>query len=777
MHDYLSSSEGTGISTQTSTIPVSPTVPPDLQAQLREKVDAQISAPSLAQLLTGIWICGIILTAGWFLTTNLLFLRRAKKGATPYSGIISPVPIRISPNVSSPCLAGLFRPLIYLTPESTADPQVQDHIFTHELMHLKHADQIWAWVRCLCLCIYWFHPLVWIAAIVSKQDCELACDESALIKLGEGQRIAYGKTLLDTVTHSSVRIFQTTTAMSESKKQLKERVNFIVRKPKNMLIAVVCLILAVTLTAALAFIGCKSESESVTITVPQETQPQEQSDPIMAQQEAPSKESLLVLVQQAADIAANEETIKLNAYPYLRDYFNIQNSALTHSPALTIGDDTIIIRPQCTTGDTDGIEVYIYAVFLDLLLDRYADDVTPIDIYYEETYEPHYITELFLYTGWQDAGYDSIKDYHAAIHSGALEFPADAFYIGLHSPSIRQHGNNQNLYTRSFPYAETTIPIIPMHKRTIAMDAIEDYLWYRVVGICCDYEYVHADLSQYLTEMQKEHYHNTQYKITCCKDAEQVRAHIDHRLSTAYQISGSPDAMLFTDASGNLYLIVTPTDYNGYQHCDVISQTDTSITARACHYNEDGCYSNEIFTLNSTENGYQITNIEEDNDYQCETEIVNQGPTYAVVKHGSFFFGYQLYNEQGDLIISENTDMYFPTVTQISEHVTEVRIGNGTGIAQCTYWDMQTLNRSDPYEYVIAVGNRKIAYLDGELDQRILKVCDIFDRSTAQSFSDLGLDADVIPIIEAAFSENDTQLTLTYWTDKDKNATVSLHIS
>ncbi len=57
------------------------------------------------------------------------------------------------------------------------------------------------WTRCgrslrsVCLAVYWFDPLVWIAAAVSKADGELACDEAAIQALGEGERIPYGKTL------------------------------------------------------------------------------------------------------------------------------------------------------------------------------------------------------------------------------------------------------------------------------------------------------------------------------------------------------------------------------------------------------------------------------------------------------------------------------------------------------------------------------------------------------------------------------------------------------
>ena len=36
--------------------------------------------------------------------------------------------------------------------------------------------------------------------MLSKRDCELACDEGALLLLGEQERIGYGKTLLSIIT-------------------------------------------------------------------------------------------------------------------------------------------------------------------------------------------------------------------------------------------------------------------------------------------------------------------------------------------------------------------------------------------------------------------------------------------------------------------------------------------------------------------------------------------------------------------------------------------------
>lgn len=229
-------------------------VTPEIEEQIQIEAAEQITAPSVSDVLTGIWIGGIAVMAVWFLGANLVFLRRAKTGATPFP-CEAPVPVWLSDKVSSPCLVGLFRPTIYLTPASTEAPQALNHILTHEITHLRHWDHIWSVLRCVCLCVYWFDPLVWTAAILSRRDCELACDESALKTLGDGERIAYGKTLLATVSQNSSHVFEIATAMGESKKQLKQRISYIISKPRNLLICVICLALVASITVGCTFAG------------------------------------------------------------------------------------------------------------------------------------------------------------------------------------------------------------------------------------------------------------------------------------------------------------------------------------------------------------------------------------------------------------------------------------------------------------------------------------------------------------------------------------------
>ena len=244
---------------------------PEIQIQIEEQLPK--TAPTLAQILKTVWLAGVGLMALWFLLTNLSFRRKAKTGAVLLE-TDAPVPVWVSSGVPTPCLVGLVRPVIYVTPECAADPQMLRHVLTHETAHLRQWDPVWSFVRCVCLCIYWFNPLVWVAAAQSRRDCELSCDESALRQLGDEERTAYGRTLLTMVRSASASaLLNTATSMSESKKQLKERMCFIVKKPRNIVFAAIAMTLVIALAAGCAFTGGKQPQETPPETQPTTTEP------------------------------------------------------------------------------------------------------------------------------------------------------------------------------------------------------------------------------------------------------------------------------------------------------------------------------------------------------------------------------------------------------------------------------------------------------------------------------------------------------------------------
>ncbi len=203
-------------------------------------------------LARGVWLAGGLLMALWLLLQNLRFARalRRTRRALP---VEARCPVYEAPGLLSPCLFGPLRPCIYLTPAAAADRQGLQHILMHETCHLLHGDHIFALLRCACLCVWWWNPLVWLAAALSRRDSELACDEAAIARLGEAQRLDYGRTLLRMVPvrRPDGSLIRAATSMSSGKRALAERVRALVKTPRHAL-----LFGALALVLAAALIGC-----------------------------------------------------------------------------------------------------------------------------------------------------------------------------------------------------------------------------------------------------------------------------------------------------------------------------------------------------------------------------------------------------------------------------------------------------------------------------------------------------------------------------------------
>lgn len=242
---------------------------PAARPQVQQKVEETAHPITLGQIAMWVWLAGVAAMVIWLAAGNLLLGRNLRETATPMQ-CCSPLPVYVSDEAISPCLVGLIRPAVYLTPESASDENITGYVLAHELTHYAHKDHIWALVRCICLCVFWFNPLVWVAAWFSRRDCELACDEGALKRLGEKERVNYGKALLQVVSQSSVpgRLMLTATTMAETKQQLKQRVSFISRKPKWSAIAAVCMALVCTLVAGCVATGPVTSEEPTQGTQP-----------------------------------------------------------------------------------------------------------------------------------------------------------------------------------------------------------------------------------------------------------------------------------------------------------------------------------------------------------------------------------------------------------------------------------------------------------------------------------------------------------------------------
>ena len=162
----------------------------------------------------------------------------------------------------SPCLFGLF-PSIYIPErcvtgeESREKDERLNFILTHELTHYRHFDPVWSLVRMLCLIAAWYNPLVWIAAVLSVRDGELACDRGCVKRLDREKRIVYGEALLAMVDSEGNRngLLLNATMMTAGGKLMKKRMEGIAENRKISRTAVIAVTVIMVLCTGAVFTG------------------------------------------------------------------------------------------------------------------------------------------------------------------------------------------------------------------------------------------------------------------------------------------------------------------------------------------------------------------------------------------------------------------------------------------------------------------------------------------------------------------------------------------
>ena len=217
---------------------------------------------TLGDALTLAWFAGMAAVSLGVISCNLHFAARLRRSRKKLDIPRSPIPVYVTKIVESPCLFGLFRPAVYLTPASAEEGTTRTYVLTHELTHYFQFDHLWSVLRAVCLVIHWYNPLVWIAFKASRQDCEMSCDEGTLKRLGEEHRGDYGRTLISLATQTRLRAtLMTATSVADGKKAIRDRIVMLMKKPKTAVMTLVSLILVCTIVVGCTFTGALGNSE------------------------------------------------------------------------------------------------------------------------------------------------------------------------------------------------------------------------------------------------------------------------------------------------------------------------------------------------------------------------------------------------------------------------------------------------------------------------------------------------------------------------------------
>ncbi len=217
---------------------------------------------SIAEMLKYIWLGGIAVVGGCFVASNMIFASKLRKNRRPVVWQNNRLPIYVTDKIDTPCLFGIVRPAVYVTNETMGDYTTLHHVVEHELTHFRHCDHIWSILRCACLAIHWYNPLVWAAAVMSRNDAELACDEATIKRIGESERAEYGRTLIMMTCEKRPALFNTATTMTGSGRTIRERISLIVKKPKMAAYTLIIVAVIGIIAALVTFTGAKNGGQN-----------------------------------------------------------------------------------------------------------------------------------------------------------------------------------------------------------------------------------------------------------------------------------------------------------------------------------------------------------------------------------------------------------------------------------------------------------------------------------------------------------------------------------
>lgn len=181
---------------------------------------AQSGTPiPLGAWLIALWIAGVFLVLAATML-SLLRAHRLRRGAQPLRdggplleaaeraartlGLRRRVTVLGSAGPAMPMTWGAFRPIILLpTHAAHWSPSRLRAVLLHEMAHVKRHDYATQLAARLTCALYWFHPLVWVAARRLRIERELACDD---LVLRAGSRASeYAGHLLDIARTLRVR--------------------------------------------------------------------------------------------------------------------------------------------------------------------------------------------------------------------------------------------------------------------------------------------------------------------------------------------------------------------------------------------------------------------------------------------------------------------------------------------------------------------------------------------------------------------------------------------
>lgn len=157
------------------------------------------------------------------------------------------------------------------------------------------------------------------------------------------------------------------------------------------------------------------------------------------------------------------------------------------------------------------------------------------------------------------------------------------------------------------------------------------------------------------------------------------------------------------------------------------------------------------------------------------SEIIEEGKNYKITYNGNFTYSYEIRDNSGTVILSDDNAKKTPHITMIDENTAKLTIQKGTGIttAFTTYCNITNGSISESFNAVFDECNGKTVYYEYRESKYYIIVRDIFDKDVF--YKEFEIDDDIYTVanavVSADFSQDCTMLTVTYLAGTDYKET------
>lgn len=151
-------------------------------------------------LLFAAWVIGALITLSRLMKSHLSLRRSLRQAQSLHPVdldcgelavlIMGKVSLRLSPEVRSPILCGVFRPTILLPADIAGwtTPEERAAMIQHELAHVERRDMFVNLFQTALSVIFFFHPLVRYACRQLSLEREMACDDR-VVEMGAAAEV------------------------------------------------------------------------------------------------------------------------------------------------------------------------------------------------------------------------------------------------------------------------------------------------------------------------------------------------------------------------------------------------------------------------------------------------------------------------------------------------------------------------------------------------------------------------------------------------------------